>query len=74
MMYRQGKPPTVPVPNIIDLERRGLILSNVIIAGSLDPTTREQLYWLDGLIDGGDIGEPAKAMDYLDVDIDGGTF
>ena len=52
----------------VDFEVRG------VKSASINVTTQRIIYYHDGLVDGGNIGEPSKAMDYLDIPLDGGTI
>ena len=72
--HRPQDEPISVNPSNMDFEKRALLVVDTISALGLTSLTRHQLFFHDGLIDGGDIGEPAKAIDYLDMDIDGGTF
>lgn len=52
----------------VDFEVRG------VKSASINTTTLRIIYYHNGKVDGGDMGEPDEAMDYLDVALDGGEL
>jgi len=78
MKDKTGRPPIrfLRQGNYDDLERAGNFTWKIITLSSIADDAIAAIYWVDGLIDGQDIGEPAdKAMDSLNTtDLDGGTL
>ena len=76
MRRRPDRPQDEPIstnPTGMDFEKRRLVLSGSLGSSNLTDALRFQIYYLAG-IDGGDIGEPTPAMDYLLQNLDGGAI
>jgi hypothetical protein len=57
----------------LDFEKRSLIAPYGLPSNTIEQTVRWEIYYLAG-IDGGDMGEPTPAMDYLLQNLNGGDI
>ena len=67
---RQGRP---YIPSVAGIDNTGYGAHSWFSEGALGNLYRA-IYFHHGNIDGGDIGEPTPAMDYLDYNLDGGVM
>lgn len=73
---RTSRPEDQPVftkPVDMDFERRRIVAPFGFPSSTIEASLRWQIYYLCG-IDGGDIGEPTPAMDYMLQNLDGGAL
>ena len=73
MKGKTGRPAVYPFGSYVVPENTKPYLGSALTIDFAEKTQR-QIYWMDGRLDGGDIGFPTPAMDADDVNLDGGAL
>jgi hypothetical protein len=68
--YKQGRPYSSPFANPLG----GNIITGSVGLYHIASDLSNVLYWLNGTIDGGELGGLSQAMDYMDIPLDGGAL